>query len=170
MDDDQVIIRVDRAVITDANILIDYMEAGKKVLSLFASSVEGLFVPLPVLEEVPKLSIKEAKSLGITVIDTEMNVLAEASMMKTGCSLRDNVCFLTAKGNGFICATNDKRLRKNCKANGVQVLWGLQIMMYLVQQGKLKKKEAVDIARKIGKANSNITQTLIDDFENKINS
>lgn len=159
---------IEKAVITDANILIDYMEADKKVISLFASSIESLYVPLPVLKEVPMLSMAEAKRLGITVIDTGLDVLVEAININTGNSFRDNICLLTAKNGGFICATNDKKLRKTCKANGVEVVWGLQIMLYLVQQCTLTKKEAVAIARRIGKINSNITQTLIDDFENRI--
>ena len=169
MEDGRVKIRIDKAVITDANILIDFMESGKKVISLFAASVETLYVPLLVLKEVPKLGISEAKRLGITVLDTGLDMLAEASRIKTGCSFNDNVCYLTAKNEGMICATNDKRLRKICGAGGVEVLWGLQIMMFLVQQRKPSKKEAVEIARKIGKINSNITLELIMNFENKLN-
>ncbi|TAL31757.1 MAG: hypothetical protein EPN93_16885 [Spirochaetes bacterium] len=161
-------INIDKAVITDANILIDYIEAGKKVISLFAASVKSLYVPLPVLKEVPGLSIAEAKKLAITVLDVEMDVLNEAAWIKTGCSFNDNICFLTAKSEGLICATNDKRLRKTCESSGVQVLWGLQIMIFLVQQGKLTKREAMDIVMKIGKINSNITLDLVEDFESKI--
>jgi len=168
MENGRVKIRIDKAVITDANILIDYMESGKKVISLFAESVEALYVPLPVLKEVPKLGISEAKRLGITVLDTGMDILAEASRIKTGCSFNDNVCYLTAKNEGMFCATNDKRLRKICDAGDVEVLWGLQIMIYLVQEGKLTKKEAVDIAKKIGKINSNITPALVKGFEVRI--
>lgn len=170
MEDGRVKIRIDKAVITDANILIDYMESGKKVISLFAASVEALYVPLPVLKEVPKLGISEAKRLGITILDTGLDILAEASRIKTGCSFNDNVCYITAKNEGMICATNDKRLRKICDAGDVEVLWGLQIMIYLVQDRKLTKKEAVEIARKIQGINSNITGVLVKDFENKINN
>lgn len=158
-------IRVDKAVITDANILIDYMEAGKKVLQLFAASIEGLYVPLSVLKEVPKLKESEALKLGIKIIDTETTLLFEATSINTGCSFNDNVCFLTAKQEGIICATNDKRLRRVCGDHGVNVLWGLQFMFFLVQEGKLLKKEAVEIARNIAQVNSTITIELVDEFE-----
>lgn len=169
MEDGRVKIRIEKAVITDANILIDYIKAGKKVLSLFAESVEALYVPLPILEEVPKLSEHEAKRLGITVLDTELGVLDKVSRMRTGCSFNDNVCYLTARNEGLICATNDKRLRKVCGDGGVKVIWGLQIMLFLVQEGELSKKEAVEFARKIGESNSSITQELIEEFERLIN-
>jgi predicted nucleic acid-binding protein len=162
-------IRIDKAVITDANILIDYMEAGKKIISLFASSVEALYVPLTVLKEVPKLNAAEAGRLGLKILDTEWSLIAEALSIKTGCSFNDNICYLTAKRGGFICATNDKRLRKVCESGSVEVLWGLQIMIYLVQQGKLSNKDAVEVARKIEKINSNFTRALVEDFELKIN-
>jgi len=168
MEDDRVKIRIEKAVITDANILIDYMEAGKKVLSLFAASVEALYVPLPILQEVPKMSVYEAKRIGISVLDIELGVLDEASRIKTGCSFNDNVCFLTARKEGLICATNDKRLRKVCSDAGVDVLWGLQIMLFLVQEGELSNKEAVEIARKIGVINSNIALELIQEFERMV--
>ena len=161
-------IHIGKAVITDANILIDYMEAGKNVISLFAASVEALYVPMPVLKEVPKMSEHEARRLGITLLDTEFDLLIEASRIITGCSFNDNVCFLSARKEGLICATNDKRLRKVSNDAGVKVLWGLQIMLFLVQQGKLPRKEAAEIARKIREINSNITQELIEEFEKLI--
>lgn len=145
------------------------MEAGKKVISLFAASVEALYVPFPVLQEVTKLSEAEARKLGLEVIDTEIDVLEKASQIKTGCSFKDNVCYLTAKAEGLICATNDKKLRKVCEADGVETFWGLQIMIFLVQEGKLSKKEAVEIARKIHGINSNITKDLLIYFGKIIN-
>ena len=162
-------IRIEKAVITDANILIDYMEAGKKVISLFSATVEALYVPISVLQEVTKLSEAGARKLGMKVLDTEIDMLEKASQLKTGCSFNDNVCYLSAKKEGFICATNDKRLRKVCESNGADTLWGLQIMIYLVQEGKLSKKEAVEIARKIHRINSNITKDLLQNFERIIN-
>jgi rRNA-processing protein FCF1 len=144
------------------------MDAGKRVLSIFAESIEALYIPLSVLQEVPKLSKREAERMGIAVLDTELDVLEEASRIKTGCSFNDNVCYLTAKKERIICATNDKHLRRVCSDAGIEVIWGLQIMIYLVQEGKISKKEALEIAKKIGMINSSITQKLIDEFERLI--
>lgn len=162
-------IHINKAVIADANILIDYMEVGRKVLTLFASSIDSLYVPLAVLKEVPALSFDEADRIGIILLDTEISILSEASTIKTGCSFEDNICFLTAKKENFICATNDRNLRMICESDGVDVFWGLQIMIYLVQIKKLSKKEAVDIAKKISNINSTITKSIVDEFERLVN-
>ena len=154
---------INKAVITDANILIDYCTINKKILKIFASVYE-VYVPLPVLAEVDNLTEKEALRLGIKVLDTSFEDLTLAASFDLGCSLQDKICYVTAKNENYICATNDNKLRKECVKSGIEVLWGLEMMLILVKNKHLSKKEAIDTAEKIGECNKQISKKIIEEF------
>jgi len=159
---------INKAVITDANILIDYCTVNKKILKIFASVYE-VYVPLPVLAEVDNLTEKEALRLGIKVIDTSFESITMAMSLDIKCSLQDKICYVTAKNDGYICATNDNKLRKECVKSGVEVLWGLEMMLVLVKNKHLSKKEAIETAESIAKENAQISESIVIEFIDKIN-
>ena len=154
-----------RIVICDANILIDYAKANKKVIGLITKHLYEIWVPLPVWGEVNDLSGEDAAALGINIAEPSLAQTYEAAdMYGGGLSDEDNMCFIMARDEKTICATNEKPLRKKCIDNGIEVLWGLQIMVQLSAIGKLKAEIAVKTGEKIVKMNPRITQKVLDDF------
>ncbi len=55
------------ALISDADVLIDFVAADLEVLGIIAKSVWQLHVALPVLKEVKALTISEARRVGLMI-------------------------------------------------------------------------------------------------------
>ena len=84
--------------------------------------------------------------------------------------LADNMrCLLTARRYGFACVTNDKRMRNECQAHGIRLVWGLEMLSLLCQASGLPAHTAVSIAREIRSNNPrHISSPILQRFENKI--
>jgi len=159
-----------RVVICDANILIDYAKADKNIIGLTTKYLYEIWVPLPIWDEVNDLSGQDAKTLNINITEPTLAQTYEAAnMFGGGLSSEDNMCFIVARDEKAICATNEKPLRKKCKDNGIDVLWGLEIMVQLCEIGKLAPSLAEKVARKIAQDNIVITEKIIDQFLKRIN-
>lgn len=158
-----------RIVICDANILIDYAKANKKIIGLITKHLYEIWVPLPVWGEVHDLFDEDAETLGIKISEPSFAQTYEAAnMYGGGLSDEDNMCFIMARDEKAICATNEKPLRKKCLENDIEVLWGLQIIIQLSEIGKIKVDVAKKTGEKIVKMNPRITQKVLDDFIAKL--
>ena len=156
------------AIISDANVLIDYLETDREILSLLSRYLAPLYVPDIVAEEVSQLKKIDPTSIGITLVETPYSVLAESKDRSSSISLQDFVCLRIAEERGWVCATNDKALRRECGRRAVSVLWGLEMMLYLVQEGVLKPEKAKDTAWAIHQCNKTITKKVVDTFIDQI--
>ena len=65
------------------------------------------------------------------------------------------------------CVTNEKPLRKACLDAGVAPLWGLELMLELIQTRHLGAKAAISIAVDIRRTNPFITQEIVERFRDK---
>lgn len=148
-----------KAAICDANVLIDYVKADTEMLSRLASYWEQVFVPDLVLSEVRQLSAERAKSLGLTIIETPL-----ALPQVAGLSLADRACLHFVTEQGWTCIANDRHLRNECRKCGADVVWGLEMLLLLVDSGRLTKSHANRVATKIHGDNPQITREILDDF------
>ena len=74
-----------------------------------------------------------------------------------------------AKQGGWTCVTNDGKLRRECAAEKVPVLWGLEPMIDLVGAGHLTVAEAKKVALAIQVENPlYITAAVITRFVQRI--
>ena len=74
-----------------------------------------------------------------------------------------------SRDHGWICVTNDKRLRLACVEDGVEVYWGLELMTKLVRMGELEADDAIEVALKIQAQNPHhITDDLIERLRHKV--
>ena len=154
-----------RVVICDANILIDYAKANKNIIGLITEHLYDVWVPLPVWGEVENLSNKEAKELGLDIIEPSLAQTHEAAnMFGGGLSDEDHMCFIMARDEKAICATNEKPLRKKCANNNIDVLWGIEMMAKLHKKGKLSSDVAEKTTRKIASNNPTITEDIVARF------
>ena len=156
------------AIISDANVLIDYVKANKKVLHLAAKHLCDIYVPVPVLKEVKGITRSELEKLGINIFEPTVDQVIEAAQKPFGLSFEDQLCFLIAQKQGWVCATNDRQLRIQCESGSVKVIWGLEIMVLLNQEGYLDRVEAEKTAEKIGEGNRYIGKDLIKRFISKL--
>jgi predicted nucleic acid-binding protein len=156
-------------LILDANVLIDYFKSDPSVLKVVSSHLGELFVALPVLEEVKEVDQSLLESFGVVVVVPELDILLEAEIKKGALSFQDRVCLLLAKKGGWSCVSNDKPLRRECETESIPVMWGLEMMILLVEVGKLDQNTAFEVANKIHLENPKyIGKGVLEDFKVKI--
>ena len=109
--------------------------------------------------------------MDLELIEPETDDLFKAVDTEGRTSFQDNLCFLTAKRHNLICVTNDTNLRLMCEASNVPILWGLELILMLVREGGLIKKEAAHIAQEIHNTNpKHIDETVLKRFLSKLKS
>jgi len=158
-------------IISDADVLIDYVQSAPNVLKLISNHAGKLHVAAPVLREVAQLEEADASKLGIEVIEPTLAQVIEASEVrrnKPALSGPDTICFIMARDNGWACLTNDKSLRRFCLDNKVNCIWGIEIMLHLVSLEKLSAERAYRTACDIQAKNKRIKSDIIEDFRRKL--
>jgi hypothetical protein len=152
-------------LLADASVLIDYVETDKGVLRLTSRLFARLLVARPVLEQVPRLSERACRGLGIEIVEAEADLLVAASTYSAALGFEDSLCLLLCANFGWTCVTNDGALARSCDLAGVQVRRGFNLLLELVAHGQLKPSNAILIARAMQAANSRITFSVLSEFE-----
>ena len=159
-----------KCVITDANIIIDFLKTDIKPLKLAIEHLYEIYIPLTVLkEEILQLTEKQAKEMGLKILESTSFQLAEAvTIADKGPSNKDKLCFILSRDQEAICLTNDKGLRRLCLANGVKHMWGLEMIKDLNHSELLVKKEAEKIANNIALINDRLPDQVVQAFKKKL--
>ena len=158
-------------LIVDANVLIDYINSDIGVLALVSQHIGSVHVPSVILDEVDGLTDEDCENLGFTVLEESVEILMAAGETRGALSFEDHVCLLLANEYEWTCVSNDKSLHRACEGEGVSVIWGLRLMIELVESGYLDKGAALEVASTIHLTNPrHITPEIIDDFKSKIDA
>jgi len=160
----------ERLLIMDACVLIDYMNGEPELFKLISSHIGIVFVATPIIEEVDSInSLEELEELGLIPLEPELDDVFLAGKLDGKTSFQDNICYLTAKRQGLTCVTNDKNLRNRCEESAVPHIWGMELILKLVEAGGIAKEEALIIAEEIHKTNPrHIGKKVLRDFRNKL--
>lgn len=118
----------------------------------------------PVFQEVHDLDATMAASLGIRLFEPPLEMLSAAAAAGGRLSFQDHLCVLAAKANGWTCVSNDRRLREECTAVAVEVLWGLELLAMLVERRALSPAEAKEVAEQIVATNRRIGKGVLQRF------
>lgn len=155
--------------IIDANVLIDYCESDLSVLKALSLKIGKVHVAFTTLKKVAELDEEACEEYEFTLITPTEEHVYQAAQDNLSVAFDDYICYLIAKNCGYILVTNDKKLRKICETDDVQVLWGLEIMLLLNQNGYLSVEEAMSIAEAIHLSNSaHISKSIIKEFKRKL--
>jgi hypothetical protein len=157
-------------LIVDANVLIDFCKTDRSVLTLVTKHVGPLHVAEPVLAEVKELDRVSAEGLGLHVVQAELPLLTQAANAAVRSPLRfqDWLCLLLAAQERWTCVTNDKRLRTECEARTVSVMWGLQLLLRLVERRALPSSDAIELAHAIHLVNRRIPKEVVAAFARNV--
>jgi len=156
-------------LIADANVLIDFMEADPSVLSVLASEIGPVMIAAEVLEKVRLLDAATCERLGLTIVEATLDQLMEAGQGRPGLAFDDLVCLVLARDHERCCVTNDRALRTACEASGVDVRWGLEVMLPLVVGEALSAEDAIDVALTIQQNNpAFITEAIVRRFKAEV--
>lgn len=157
----------------DANVLIDYLDAEPELLTAAARHCGRVLVTTPVLEETWGTGCDDSACIDLGLVHYTLSgdqlEEAYASSRGTPLSPADYSCFVAARDERCTCWTNDKNLRKVCKAGGVSVVWGLELMIDLVAARELTTAEALKVARAIARADpTRVTPPIMERFRRRL--
>jgi len=155
--------------IIDADVLIDYRESDIRILTLFSSQVGRLHVGRATLQKVRHVTETEAKRLKLVVETPDLKLAVAASQARSQLSYDDHETLLLAAQNDWKCITNDNALRAECDKEGVDLLWGLEPMKFLVRSNSLPLNKALKVAKMIQISNPDyITDSILRRFEEQL--
>ncbi len=156
-------------LIVDANVLIDYANSDPTVLALAGRHLGPIYLPTPLLAEVDQLAESDCASLGLRLVEPTLEQLLDAGEGRGRLSFTDRLCLILARDNGWGFVTNDGALRQACVAAEVEVIWGLELMLQLVEIGELEGSAAIAKASAIRASNpAHITLKILARFEERI--
>ena len=153
------------AVISDANVLIDYIKVERTmVLQLVSEHLFQIKLPLDILKEVNELTQDQAKTLGMEIVEPTIAQMREAATRGGALSGPDKLCFAMARDNGWGIWTSDKPLHRKCETENIPTYWGLQLMINLCKAGNLDPGYAIETAQKISEINERISEAVLAQF------
>ncbi|SFJ45793.1 hypothetical protein [Thermoflavimicrobium dichotomicum] len=149
-------------LILDANILIDFIHCDRTVIKLICQYVGQIHLPTPILDEVKEIQESDCTELGIRLIEPELDQLITASEKRGPLSFQDHLCLILAKEHGWTCVTNDKALRRECETDGIELIWGIELICLLVESGGLPTLHAKEVILRIHQSNPKyITKAIV---------
>ena len=152
------------ALISDANVLIDYLKAGRHgVLKLVSEHICAIKIPYEILKEVEQLTKELADEL-IELYEESLEQIAAAAKRSGRLSPQDRLCYDIAANEGWGVWTSDQQLHRHCSSTDIPVIWGLQMLLILHEQKLIRFDYAQATAQKIFEDNEFITQKVLDDF------
>lgn len=155
-------------LLIDANVLIDFADSDVTVLRLASRHLAPMHVLRPVLREVTQLDATDCDDLDLTLSEPTVKQLLAAGSRRRSLSFFDRLCLIVAREQGWACVTNDTALRKECGTEGVQTVWGLELLVGLVE-ARLGKSSALSIATEIHQNNPrHITRAILSRLEQRL--
>jgi len=155
-------------IMSDASVLIDYAKADPRILRLICEHIGEIYVPNLVFDEVDQIDEREAKRLGLKIIEPMLSQIEEAGVRGGPLSRSDKLTFIMARDLECICWTSDANLKRRCDAEKIRAIWGLEIMLMLVQKGHLTESIATNTARTIKKNGAHLNDAVVMKFEKKV--
>jgi predicted nucleic acid-binding protein len=157
------------AFVIDANVLIDYADSDPSILTLFSKNIGSIHIIPDVLEKVEQLNTKECRRLGLVLAEPTLEQYLEAGKKIPGLAFDDTLCLILARDHHWTLISTDKALRSACKKAHISLLWGLELMLPLVEKNLLSPSQAQKTAARIHTLNPGfVHQQIIESFTKKI--
>ena len=153
----------------DANVLIDVRNADLSILKLFVDKVAPLHVLQPIVDEVGDVTGRDLERLGVSVVHASAEDILAVSQRARALSLQDALCVEECSKSGHTCISNDKAVRAECGRRGIARMWGLEMLLFLVEAGALRRAKAHSFAKEMRRHNpAHITEAILDDLRGRL--
>ncbi len=153
-----------RNILFDANALIDFQKTDFSVLAEVTQHLGNIYLLKEIRDEVWGLTQKDCRSVDLKVISSKKYIKELAAKPFGGLSLPDRLNLYTSIDSGFSLVTNDVNLRKACKVRQDKIIWGLQLLLILIENSEYSIDDAIKIGKMIGDQNQYISKVIVDDF------
>jgi hypothetical protein len=151
-------------LLVDACVLIDYANTSRDVLKLVTEHVGRLHVTPTVFREVTQIRPEDVAHWGLTVVEPSLDALGWAAERRGRLSFEDRLAVAVSKENGFTCVSNDNQLRLECGRQGVPILWGLELLVRLVEARGISTARAEAFGKTICTENKWLGPTVLARF------
>ena len=139
------------------------------MLKLLATHISPVYISRSTFQNVNDLSENEARKNHIIIQTPALEILMLSAQTRGRLAYDDRETLLLAKKYGWVCITNDKPLRKECKKEKVSVLWGLEPLKLLVINHLIVPDKAISVAKNIQEENPRyITVEIVEKFKTQI--
>ena len=156
-------------ILFDANVLIDFQKSDFSVLAEIRKHLGNIYLLKEVRAEVPGLTKKDCRLVDLKVISPPKLDKRFVVEPHPRLSREDKLNLYTAINFKFELATNDRKLRAECEKYNVNVIWGLELLLKLVERSKYSIDHARYIGERIGARNRRyITTKILDEFIDKL--
>jgi len=161
----------DPGLVLDASVLIDYQGVGLEVLADIAEALGPAIVLSTTLELVDGLGAKRCRAIGLQIEEPNADELQAAAPRQGGLALDDRLCIEVALRRGLVVVTNDRKMKSTTEARGGPCIWGLSLLVRLVECERMSDRQARKLLRKIGENNPGfIGKPLIEKVEHKLDA
>ena len=135
-------------LMVDANVLIDYLKTDASILALAARHLGIIGVASVILDEVEQLGLEDCEDLGLTVVHEPLEFLQAAADWPGRCLSRIMSAW---RWPSPMAGLPDpwQPMRRACERDGVEVMWGLRLMIDLVHHDALEVSQAHAVAEEI---------------------
>ncbi len=156
-----------RAYLFDCCALSDFDACGDGILERAARSLSIASSQL-VLAEWPSLDLETCAAMGLSVVEETEEQLAQIIEPRGGLSLPDRAALAVARAGGYVLVTNDRALYGVAGTEGIERLWGPEVVAILVENGHLERRRAFSAvkAMRVGKMGS--TRSMTQHFIRKV--
>ena len=153
-----------RNILFNANALIDFQKTDFSVLGEVRQHLGNLYLLKEIRDEVQGLTQKDCRSVDLKVISSKDHIKNIANQPYGSLSRPDRLNLYTSIDSGFSLVTNDLNLRKACEERQVKIIWGLQLLLILIEKSDYSINDAIKIGKMIGNKNRYISEEIVNDF------
>lgn len=149
-------------LVTDANVMIDFYQADPELIEALCLEFQ-VKISKTVMDEIIEFTSAQAGAFGIEIIETEDSVGLLPLKLK-GLSFQDKSCILLTKKLKASCLTNDSTLKNYLDSEGLKTYWGLEMLLLLIEKGRLTKEKVREAAEKIFQINLRFSEPVKKQF------
>ena len=153
-----------RNILFDANALIDFQKTDFSVLSEVSQYLGNLYLLEEIYNEVHGLTKEDCLLVNLKVISSKDHIKNIANQPYGSLSRPDRLNLYTSIDSGYSLVTNDVNLRKACEVRHVKVIWGLQLLLILIEKSEYSIDDAIKIGKMIGNKNRYVSEEIVSDF------
>lgn len=156
-----------RRILIDACVAIDYVAFNDGLIERVCVWCEAAIVR-PGFREVVALDEAACSRIGLTVVDGSLGQLVRAGDRKPGLSFSDHLALVVAGDEGLQLVTNDRLLHRAATAAGVDVAWGLGVLLSAAREGAIPAALAAEFGSWARSHQPHYGARVLSDFERRI--
>ena len=151
------------------------LKVDSEVVSLVKRHIGSVYIPNTIVDELSRcFDLEDINELGLEILEVSDETRYEALKLKEQKGLRklseqDVSCLLTARQINCVCVTNDRLLRNACADFGISILWELEVILKLYENGGFTYERSERYVETLYRISAYITDEIVAIFRAELN-